>query len=358
MTPLPSSGLALVMRPDRARLDPVELEVRAPAAGEALVRVEACGVCGSDVFLQEGGFGDKLPVVPGHEAAGRVIAVGDPGDESWVGRQVALYYIDGAQQPWTDRGRENLGPGIRRMGVDVDGAFAEYVTRPLSTLVPVEPELDPAVVAVATDALATPWHALTRIARLQPGETLAVVGVGGIGSNAVQIGRHLGARVVAVGRSAAKLEQARDLGAAVTIDSASGAGAVIDAAGGPIDVVLQCVGENPAMDRLAIDIAGPGGRVVFVGVSQEPFAVAATELIWRELALLGSRGFTRDDIAEVLDLVRAGALRTDHLTRSRRPLREADAALDDLRAGRVLRTVLVIGDETTEREGESHGLEK
>ena len=216
----------------------------------------------------------------------------------------------------------------------------------MRTLVRVEPELDPAVVAVATDALATPYHALARIAKLTAGETLAVIGLGGIGSNAVQIGRHLGARVIAVGRSAAKLEQARALGAEVTIDSAAGPAAIVEAAGGQIDVVLQCVGENTAMDRLAIDIAGFAARVVYVGVALTPFEVAATELIWRELALLGSRGFTRDDIVEVIDLVRSGALTTDHLTRSRRPLLEADAALDDLRAGRVLRTVLTIDSET------------
>lgn len=342
----PTTGLALVMRPGERGLHPEERPVRTPQPGEALVRVEACGVCGSDVFLQEGGFGDKLPVVPGHEAAGRVIAVGDPNDAQWIGAQVALYYIDAPDSEWSRRGRGNLGAGVTRMGVDVDGAFAEYVTRPIRTLVRVDPELDPAVVAVATDALATPYHALTRIARITPGETLAVIGLGGIGSNAVQIGRHIGAHVVAVGRSAAKLEQARSLGASVTIDSAAGASAIIDAAGGQIDVVLQCVGENTRMDRLAIDIAGIGGRVVYVGVALTPFEVAATELIWRELSLLGSRGFTKDDILEVIDLVRAGALTTEHLTQSRRPLREADAALDDLRAGRILRTVLMMNPAT------------
>ncbi len=340
MTALPATGLALLMRSGTRALEAIERAVPTPGPGEALVHVEACGVCGSDVFLQDGGFGDKLPVVPGHEAAGRVLAVGDAADADWIGHQVALYYIDAPESAWSARGRGNLGPAVTRMGVDVDGAFAEYLVRPIRTLVRVEPELDPAAVAVATDALATPWHALTRIAGLRAGETLAVIGLGGIGSNAVQIGRHLGARVVAVGRSAAKLEQARALGAELTLDSAAGAAAIVEAAGGQIDVVLQCVGENSAMDRLAIDIAGFAARVVYVGVAQQPFAVAATELIWRELALLGSRGFTPEDIAEVLDLVRSGALATDHLTRSRRPLREAEAALEDLRAGRALRTVL------------------
>ena len=91
------------------------------------MRIQACGVCGSDLFLQNGGFGaDKLPVVPGHEAAGVVDSVGPDVTAVTAGDQVALYYIEnaaGAQRP-------NLGPAVRRMGVDVDGAFAEYVVRP------------------------------------------------------------------------------------------------------------------------------------------------------------------------------------------------------------------------------------
>ena len=344
MTALPTSGAAVVMPPGGAALQYVQRPVDSPAAGEALIRIEACGVCGSDAFLQDGGFGPgSLPRVPGHEAAGVVIAVGDEADAVWVGRQVALYYIEGPDDSvWEQRGHENIGPGIRRMGVDVDGAFAQYVVRRIRTLIHVDPPMDPASVAVATDALATPYHALTAVAGLAAGETLAVVGLGGIGSNAVQIGRHLGATVVAVGRGEAKLAQARELGAAVTVHSADGPGAIIAAAGGQIDVVLQCVGENTAMDRLAIDIAGFRGRVVFVAVSQEEFPVRATELIWRELSLKGSRGFTRQDIAEVLALVASGALTTEHLTKNRRPLREAAEAIADLRAGAVLRTVLTM----------------
>lgn len=344
MMALPERGLVVVIPEVGAPLEVAERPVRAPAPGEALVRVGACGVCGSDVFLQDGGFGhDKFPIVPGHEAAGTVVAVGDDADAAWVGKQVALYYIDWPPESrWAAGGHENMGPGITRMGVDVDGAFAQFVTRPLRTLIPVEPAMDPAAVAVATDALGTPYHALKAIAAVQPGETVAVIGVGGIGSGAVQIAAHLGARVIAIGRSPAKLATARELGAAVTIESSAGAAAIIEAAGGQIDVVAQCAGESTGLDRLAIEIAGFRARVVFVGVSREPFEVSATELIWRELALLGSRGFTVQDIAEVLELVRSGALATEHLTSNRRPLSEAAEALADLRAGRVLRTVLEI----------------
>src|SRR5437763_12301959 len=176
-----------------APLELVERDDPLPGPGEARVRIEACGVCGSDLFLQKGGFGaDKLPVVPGHEAAGVVDLVGDGVTEVSPGEQVAIYYIENA----ADAPRPNLGPAVRRMGVDVDGAFAEYVVRPVSTLIRPARHVEPATLAVLTDAVGTPYHALVQIARVQPGETVAVLGIGGIGSNAVQVAKTLGARVV------------------------------------------------------------------------------------------------------------------------------------------------------------------
>src|ERR1700730_17435315 len=106
------------------------------------------------------------------------------------------------------------------------------------------------------------------------------------------------------------------------------------AGGGP------CAG-SAEVDEQAIALATFGGRVVFVGSSPEAFRARAVELCWKELTLLGSRGFTAGDIAEVIDLYLAGDLLTDHLTRGTRPLEEANEALEDLRNGRVLRSVLV-----------------
>jgi propanol-preferring alcohol dehydrogenase len=323
-----------------------ERPVPEPGPGEARVRVEACGVCGSDVFLQKGGFGPGIgmPVVPGHEAAGVVDAVGPGVSEVARGDQVAIYYIDApSDSRYARLGRPNIGPDVRRMGVDVDGAFAEYVVRPVSTLIRTPRRIDPPTLAVLTDAVATPYHALVRIARLEAGETLAVLGVGGLGSNAVQLGKLLGARVVAVSRSEAKLELARSLGADEVVQ-ASGRDTVERArraAGGPgPDVVIQCVG-SAEVDEQAIALAGFAGRVVFVGSSPDPFRARAVELCWKELTLLGSRGFTAEDIRAVVDLHLDGRIRTDHLTARTRPLEEANEALEDLRAGAVLRSVLV-----------------
>jgi propanol-preferring alcohol dehydrogenase len=178
---LPAVGapLQLVMR-----------EIPEPGPGEVRVRIQACGVCGSDLFLQQGGFGaDKLPVVPGHEAAGVVDIVGAGVATLTPGDQVALYYIENAP----DAVRPNLGPAVRRMGVDVDGAFAEYVVRPASTLIRPAQYVEPATLAVLTDAVGTAYHSLVKIGHVGASDTVLVLGVGGVGSNVVQVAKAFGA---------------------------------------------------------------------------------------------------------------------------------------------------------------------
>ncbi len=112
-----------------APLRVTERSIPEPGPNEVRVRIEACGVCGSDVFLQKGGFGDRtpIPIVPGHEAAGIVDALGEGVAGFDAGDQVALYYITTPPgDPWAARGRPNISPNVSRMGVDVDGAFAGF----------------------------------------------------------------------------------------------------------------------------------------------------------------------------------------------------------------------------------------
>ena len=317
-----------------APLELVERPIPEPGSGEVRVRIQACGVCGSDLFLQNGGFGaDKLPVVPGHEAAGVVDSVGPDVTAVSPGDQVALYYIEntpGAQRP-------NLGPAVRRMGVDVDGAFAEYVVRPASTLIRPAQYVEPATLAVLTDAVGTAFHSVVRIGQVKARDTVLVLGIGGIGSNVVQVAKAMGARVVAVSRSEEKRELARRLGAdeAVALEDAARA-----IGGDGADLIIQCAA-SAAMDEAAIGLAGYAGRIVFVATTPEPFSTYASTLVWRELTLLGSRAFTVADIEAAIDLYLAGTISTDHLTSVRRPLEQANEALEDLRAGRVLRSVLM-----------------
>lgn len=333
------------------RLRVVERPVPEPGPGEVRVRVEACGVCGSDLFLQDGGFalqcrdgthGTGFPVVPGHEAAGTVDALG-PGVEGLeIGQQVAVYYVDpDPEGAYAARGRENVDPAVTRMGVEIDGAFAEYVVRPAHTLIVPPQRIDPAALAVLTDAVATPYHALARRALVQPRETVVVLGIGGLGSNAVQIAKALGARVVAVSRQQVRLDLATKLGADVVVQSDDDVVAqVLAATDGGADVVVQCA-SAPQLDEQAVAMVRAGGRVAYVGVSKRPFEVLAADLIWREISLLGSCRFTRQDIRDVIDLYLDGQLVVDHLLTRTRPLEEANEALEDLRTGTVLRSVLV-----------------
>lgn len=329
-----------------APLRVTERSIPEPGPYEVRVRIEACGVCGSDVFLQKGGFGDRtpIPIVPGHEAAGIVDALGQGVAGFAAGDQVALYYITTPPgDPWAARGRPNISPYVSRMGVDVDGAFAGYVIRPPDALIRPRAVVPPAVLAVLTDAVATPLHGLKRVARLQAGETLVVLGVGGLGSNAVQLGKAFGARVIAVTRSAAKLQLARDLGADETVSAEEGdpvaAVKALTGGHGP-DVVIQCVG-SAAVDEQAIAMGGPAGRVVLIGSSLDSFRARAVDIFWRELSVLGSRGFVPDDIRDAIDLYLDGTLVVDHLVQAVRPLSEANEALEDLKAGRVFRSVLI-----------------
>lgn len=322
----------------------VERPVPEPGPGEVRVRVEACGVCGSDVFLQDGGFATSpLPIVPGHEAAGLVDAVGPGVEDLAPGTPVALYYISTpAGDRWAAAGVPNRSPDVRRMGVDLDGAFAEYVVRPREGLIVPPAPLPAPELAVLTDAVATPLHALRRIAEVQPGETVAVIGVGGLGSSAVQLAAALGAATIAVTRS----ERRRELALALGADHAVAAGEHAVAAvreltdGAGADVVLQCADAVNAYE-LALDIVAPGGRVVFIGSCAEAVPVVPMRVIWGELKLLGSRGFVPADIEEAIAMRVAGRITLDHLVDRVRPLDEAQAALDDLRTGRALRTVLV-----------------
>ncbi len=325
---------------------PLEIEVLddpTPGPREVVVDVRACGVCGSDLFLQKGGFDSILPIVPGHEAAGIVSEVGSEVGEVAPGQLVAVYYIAHCGEcRFCTAGRPNICLKLQRMGLEFNGGFAEKLVVPVENLIVIEPELPAVDLAVLTDAVATPYHALRSVARAAAGETVVVFGIGGIGSNAVQVARHLGCRTVAVSRSRQNLDLALELGAEHALPAGEDLGDLIADVTGPSgpDVVVQTVG-SATVDEQAVDIVGAGGRVVLIGASTERFCLRSVDLIWREAAIHGSRGFTPQDIRDVIDLYRQGTITTAHLTRHTRPLEEINAALTDLQQGNVLRSVIV-----------------
>lgn len=321
-----------------------ELPLPELGEGDVLVRVGACGVCGSDKFLQSGGFQGPLPIVPGHEAAGTIVGLGPGVDTLAVGQKVALYYIRHCGRcRYCRAGRENICVEVSRMGVDFNGAMAEYVAIPAVNCLPLDAGMDLAAAAVITDAIGTPTHAL-RQARIEPGDPVLVMGIGGIGSNAVQVAKVMGAQAIAASRSDRALANARALGADAAIKSDENLPeAVRDlTAGLGVAAVIQCAPAVAAYET-ALRCLRKAGRLVVVGTSGAAVPIAMNQVLWHEQEIVGSRGFTRDDIRQGLAWYESGAIAVDHLVRHRRPLEELNEAIADLGNPEIVRTVIQFG---------------
>ena len=332
---------AAVLNTYNSPLEVKEIPTPTPGPEEVLVKVSACGVCGSDILLSKGGFPAVLPVIPGHEASGTVEAVGKNVDTVSVGTPVAIYYIDHCTEcePCI-AGKVNMCLNLKRMGVEFNGAFAESVVVPARNVIPVEESDSLLDIAVLTDAVATPYHALKTIAKAKTNETVVVWGIGGIGSNAVQIAKLFGCHVIAVSRSEEKLSLAKEMGADKTITADSECIKKIkDLTGSGPEIIIQTVGSAEA-DRNAFEAVGVGTRLVLVGATTESFQLSSTEMIWSESSIHGSRGFTPTDIKEVFDLYRAGDIVTDHLTKSTKTVDQINEALESVGRSDTVRTVI------------------
>src|SRR5438105_4894432 len=242
---------AAVLKAFGAPLSIEDVDDPSPGPHDAVVKVEACGIDGTDLKLIDGfGYSPELPFIMGHEPAGVVESVGKnvtafkPGD-----RVVTYNFLIPRESPWYGSEREQLCPDM--LGVigvkGCNGGYAERLRVPAHQLVPIPDGVAWRDAAVHCDAGVTAYHALRR-ARLTLGETALVIGVGGVGSFAVQFAKLAGARVIAAERSVAKLNWARELGAAEAIDSADMGQEVRKLTHGRgVDCVLDIVGTAQTM---------------------------------------------------------------------------------------------------------------
>lgn len=316
-----------------------DVPVPEPGPGEVLVRVAACGVCASDLHLRSGRFPTRAggPVTPGHEPAGYVAGVG-PGVDGWAeGDRVAVTFVPrrcGQCAPCLAGGTAGDCTVPLLLGMDLDGAWAEYVAVPAEALVRVPDGVPLDVAALLTDAVATPFNALVEVGGLRPGERVAVFGTGGIGVHAVQLARLAGASlVVAVDSRPAARKHALSYGADHVIDPAvdDPADSIHDLTDGRgVDVALECVGANDVL-REAVACLGPRGRCVLVGVSDDDLALGpALAFSALRTSLRGAFIYQRHHYQAVLDLVEAGRLDLTRSISARLPLEEADRAVDML----------------------------
>lgn len=326
-----------------------EVPVPEPAAGEVLVQVRACGLCGTDLHLAlEGSLPvARTPITLGHEAAGVVAAA--RGGRFREGDRVAIFPAAscGACR-FCLSGRESLCDESQVFGMARDGALAAYVAVPWRSLVALPDAVPFDVGAVVTDGAATPLHALRSRGRLGAGETVGIFGCGGLGTHAIQLARLMGAaRIVAVDRDDEALARALRVGADLALhpERCDVVREIRTRLGGGLDLAVELVG-LPATVELALKCLGKGGRAVAVGVGPgRPTLAPLAAFVGREQALIGSFGMDRADISDLYSLVAAGRLDLSGSISARYPLAGADAALRRLAAGGVVRVVVEPGVE-------------
>ncbi len=290
-----------------------EFPRRQPAAGEATVRVEACGVGLTVLNCIDGNLSDDpslLPLVPGHEIAGLVTAVGPDVTPDLIGRRVVAYfYLSCGSCTECGQGEDSR---CRRLagwiGVHRDGGYAPFTVLPASNLIAVPEGLDPVSATVVPDAVATPVHVAER-AGIEERDRVVVIGAGGgVGIHMIQVVGMRGAQVAGFDVTPEKLEEIENLGArAVESTDFSALGSPFD--DGPPTVVVDLLGSSEAT-RWAIDMLGTGGRLVSLTTFRDrPVPFESRELVFRELSLLGSRYARKREVVEAARLVASGAVR-------------------------------------------------
>ncbi len=309
----------------------------APGPGEAVVRVHACSICGSDLHAFHGKHPRlTFPRILGHEFAGDIVALGKGMEKFRVGERVCcdIDFACGECGPCRE-GRSNICERLRTMGFDRDGAYAEYAVVPDFNLYSL-PESVSYDQAAAVQVLGISYHAVADRVRPKAGEKIAVIGAGPIGLGAALIARLAGAEVTITDILDYRLAKARELGIASALN-AKGADmrerALALTAGRGFDKVIECVGglqERTVTD--AVGMVKRGGRVTVVGTFPENKATIPIAYIKdREIDLNFSRGNFRA-FAPCLELVGSGKIDPDRYISHRVPLARAEAALRLLEA--------------------------
>lgn len=286
-----------------------------PGAGEVRVRIRAAGICRTE-FHFESGLLDLgvAPLTLGHEIAGVVDAVGAGVKSRREGDRVIVYYYAGCGKcEWCLRGEENLCHRLKaEYGFISDGGYAEAIVIPERNAVLLPPQLSFEAAAPIGCGVTTALHA-SRLAQVGAGETVVIYGVGSVGFGLIQIAKLRQARVIAIGRSRAKLTKALELGADHAVDGAVASVAAAEVreltGGRGADVVFELVATGETM-AAAFQMLAKRGRLVFIGYSEDRFDVHPIDLVIREAVVSASVGNTLSELEEAVKLVAEGKVKT------------------------------------------------
>jgi len=288
----------------------VDKQLRPLKHGEALVQMEYCGVCHTDLHVKNGDFGDVTGVVLGHEGVGKVVEVAEGVTSLKVGDRVAIpwLYESCGHCEYCTTGRETLCRNVKNAGYTVDGAMAEQAIVVADYVVKVPDNLDPAAATSITCAGVTTYKAV-KVSDIRPGQWIGVFGIGGLGSLAVQYAKNVfGARVVAFDINDDKLVFAKEVGADVTVNSLkeNPKEKVLEITDGKgLDAcVVTAVAKAPF--NQAVDVVKAGARVVAVGLPVDKMDLDIPRLVLDGIQVVGSLVGTRQDLKEAFQFAAEG----------------------------------------------------
>lgn len=309
----------------------VETQTVSPERGQVRVAVAACGVCGTDRAIVNGGFpGIAWPLTPGHEIAGTIAEVGAGVDDFTVGDRVAIGWFGGHCGVCVQC-RKGLFIHCEKgqiPSLHYPGGYAESVTVPANALARIPEGLSFAEAAPMGCAGVTTYNAL-RHTRAVPGDVVAVLGVGGLGHLGLQFANAMGFETVAIARGPGKEADARSLGARHYIDSTAGdVSAALRDLGGAA-VVLATVGNSQAMADTVGGLA-PRGELVAIGVSADPLPISPVQLIQPALSISGHPSGTARDVEETMHFAVLSGVRA---LVEERPLDDASGAYAAMEQG-------------------------
>jgi alcohol dehydrogenase, propanol-preferring len=318
-----------------AKLEIRELSVPTPGPGQVLVKMEASGLCHTDIHAAYGDWPVKPhpPFIPGHEGVGIVTEAGPgatlhkPGDRvaiAWLG--YACGHCGHCVSGW-----ETLCPSQQNSGYSIDGSYAEYAVADDRYVVSVPDGVSSFDAAPLTCAGVTTFKAI-KVAGLQPGETASIIGIGGLGHLALQYAHVLGARVIAVDVEDAKLDLARALGADYTVNAKTTDPVQAIADYGGVDVAVVTAA-SPRTFEQAYASLRPGGRLACVGLpANDKMTISIFDTVLNGKSIIGSIVGTRKDLTDVFALHAAGRTR---VIAEPRQLRDVNACFDEVLSGHI-----------------------
>lgn len=309
----------------------IEKEIDPPGSGEVQIKVAYCGVCGTDVHIYHGLMDKRIqiPQTIGHEMSGEVAAVGDGVTGFAGGDKVVVRPLDDRGEKASDKGFSHICADLKFIGIDSAGAMQQYWNVPAFTLHRLGADTDLKLAALV-EPLAVACHDV-RMSAIKDGEVAVVLGGGPIGILVALVARHHGAQVYISEINAARITLAKEMGFDVVDPTATELVKYISEKtnGGLADVVFEVSGAQAAVNVMS-EVAGIRGRVIMVAIHGQPRNVNLFHFFWKELKLIGTRVYEKEDYEEAIQFISANELPFASLITAVRPLGQIQKVFEEI----------------------------